>query len=392
MLVAAAMTALGSLPVFLLSAQSVLVREDLRFDEPQLGLAVGVFFGAAALSSLPAGRLADRLGRRTSTIVAGVLATSGTLGVAVGAVSFPVLLALFVVCGMANSALQTTANLILARAVPRARQGLAFGVKQSAVPVATLLGGLAVPTIGVVVGWRWTYAAATVAAALVVVAGLRAPRRPPAESKVRRIGEGAPAAALAVTAVAAMLSSAGVNSLAAFLPAWAFDLGVAPGDAGLLLAVASALCVLARIGSGVAADRRSGQHLPVVATQLAVGAVGLVLLSLGTVPMLLVGAVVAFAVGWSWPGVLLFSIVRVGRDNPAGASSAVQVGAFTGGAAGPVLFGVLVAATSYPVAWRTAAGALLVAAGLLLVARRMFLTDLAQRPPRTPLAAAGAAW
>lgn len=382
MLIAAAMTALGALPVFLLSAQSVLVREDLRFGEPQLGLAVGIFFGAAALSSVWSGQLADRFGRRASTIAAGSLAAAGAVGVAVASVSFPVLLGLLAVCGVANSALQTTANLIVARSVPHRRQGVAFGVKQSAVPVATLLGGLAVPTIGVVVGWRWTYAAATVAAVLVVLAGLRVPRRPPAQRAAHRAGEGAPTAALVVTAIAATLSSAAVNSLAAFLPAWAFEVGLTPGDAGLLLAAASGACVLGRIASGVAADRRSGHHLRAVAVQLTVGAFGLVLLSLSSIPTLLAGALVAFAVGWSWPGVLLFSMVRVGRDNPAGASSAVQVGAFTGGATGPVLFGVLVAATSYPTAWRTAAVVLLVATGLLLVARRMFLDDLAQRPRR----------
>jgi len=382
MLIAAAMTALGALPVFLLSAQSVLVSEDLGFGEAQLGLAVSLFFAAAALASLASGTLADRLGRRTSTIAAGTLATAGTIGLALGAVSYPVLLGLLVVCGMANAGLQSTANLILARSVPRGRQGLAFGVKQSAVPVATLLGGLAVPTIGVVVGWRWSYAVAGVAAVLVLAAGLRVPRQPPVDRTARRAGEGAPAGALVVTAAAATLSSAGINSLGAFLPAWAFDTGLTPGNAGLLLAAASALCVLARIGAGVAADRRRGQHLPVVAGQLAGGALGLVLLSIQSVPTLVSGALIAFAVGWSWPGLLLFSVVRVGRDNPASASSAVQVGSFAGGAAGPVLFGLLVTTTSYPVAWRAAAGTLLVAAALLLVARRMFLTDLAQRPPR----------
>jgi MFS family permease len=149
MLTAAAMTALGALPVFLLSAQSVRVRQDLEFGEPELGLAVSLFFGAAALTSLASGALADRFGRRTSTIAAGTLATAGAAGVALGSLSYPLLLILLVVCGVANAALQTTANLLLAHSVPRARQGLAFGVKQSAVPVATLLAGLAVPTIGV---------------------------------------------------------------------------------------------------------------------------------------------------------------------------------------------------------------------------------------------------
>src|SRR5690606_19508698 len=52
------------------------------------------------------------------------------------------------------------------------RQGIAFGIKQSAIPLATLLGGIAVPAITLSVGWRWTYVAgatfAVLAAALVV--------------------------------------------------------------------------------------------------------------------------------------------------------------------------------------------------------------------------------
>lgn len=385
MLAAGAMTTLGALPVFLLSAQSVLVREDLRFSEPQLGLAVSAFFGAAALTSLQAGPWSERLGRRWSTVVAGSLATGSTLGIAVGAVSYPILLCLLVVAGAANAALQMTANLALSRSVPPGRQGLAFGVKQSAIPVATLIGGLAVPAVGVVVGWRWTYAIATVAAVAVIVTGLRLPRRKAETLRSPRQGESAPTGALVVSAVAMALASASVNSLGAFLPAWAFQVGLSPGTAGLLLAGTSALCVVARVVSGLAADRRQGRNLPVVAALMSLGSAGLLLLSVAEVPALVAGAFLAFAIGWSWPGLMLFAVVRVGRDSPSSASGAVQAGAFTGGAAGPLLFGLLVNATSYPVAWRTAAAVLFVAALLALAARRLFLADLVHRPPRRPL-------
>jgi predicted MFS family arabinose efflux permease len=235
--------------------------------------------------------------------------------------------------------------------------------------------------VGVLVGWRWTYLGVAVAAALVIYGGLRLPRQP-ASGRSSRDGQGAPVDALVVTAVAATLSSAGVTSLAAFFPAWAYETGLSPGLGGLLLAAGSALSLVGRIVSGIAADRRGRRHLPVVAAQLAAGAFALLLISAGSLPSLLVGALIAFGIGWSWPGLLLLSIVRVGRSNPGGASSAVQVGAFAGGCAGPVIFGLLVDTASYPVAWRTAAAALLVAAGLLLAARRMFLKDLRQRPVR----------
>lgn len=74
---ASAMTTLGSLPVFLLASQSVVVRRELGFGEQQFGVAVAAFFGAAAL--VLGGGVADRAGHRLSTIVAGTL-SSGAWG------------------------------------------------------------------------------------------------------------------------------------------------------------------------------------------------------------------------------------------------------------------------------------------------------------------------
>lgn len=385
MLAAAGMTTLGSLPVFLLTAQAVLIRDELEFSEPQLGLAVSAFFASAALASFAAGALVERLGRRTGTLIAGALSGLDAVLIALGAGSYAALLALLVLGGVANAALQMTANVTLARAVRRDRQGLAFGVKQSAVQVAVLIGGLAVPTVGVVVGWRWTFAAAAVAAVVVMLAGLRIAPSAPVAPQAQKALDRPPRGALTVSALAMMLASGAVNSLGSFLPAWAFHVGLTPGTAGLLIAAASGLSVLVRILSGAVADRRRGRNLPVVTGYLVVGAVGLAVISLGEVPTLVAGALIAFGIGWAWPGLFLFAVVRVGRDSPATASGAVQAGAFAGGAAGPVLFGLLVAVTSYPTAWRTAAAVLLVAALLLVVARRMFVNDLTRRPPRRPL-------
>lgn len=385
MLGAGALTTLGALPVFLLSAQSVLIRDDLRFSEPQLGLAVSAFFAAAAVTTVTAGTLVERYGRRASTIVAGVLTLGSGAGVALGAATYPTLLGLLILAGVANAALQMTANVALARSIPPGRQGLAFGIKQSAVQVSILIGGVAVPTVGVLLGWRWTFAAMAAAGALVVLAGLRV-RRQPAQSVHRSVArDRPPAGALVVSFVAMALASAAVNSLGAFLPAWAFVSGLSPGDAGLLLAAASGLSVIARIVVGAAADRRRGRNLPVVAAQLVAGAFGFWLLALGSLPLVLVGALLAFGIGWAWPGLMLFAVARIGRDSPATATGAIQAGAFAGGAGGPVMFGLLVVATSYPFAWTLGGVVLLCAATLLLVARRMFLTDLARRPPRRPL-------
>ena len=380
LLAAVAIATVGTLPVFLLGAQFVVIAPDLGLDERELGLAVGVFFASAAVASAPAGSLADRLGPRRSTAVAGGIATLGALGFALAVSSLASLLAAMVVAGIANAALQMSANAALAKSVPPSRQGLAFGVKQSAVPVAILLGGLALPAVALVVGWRATYAVLAACAALVVLTAVGRRRGAALPGGSKPEGEQAPRDALVLTAVATTLANGAANSLGAFLPAWAFTLGMSAANSGLLLALAAAVCAVGRVVAGVLGDRRGGRNMPVVAAQMAIGAVGFFLMTQHHLPLLIVGALLAFGLGWSWPGLLIFAVVRIGRDRPATASSAVQAGGFAGGAFGPPLFGWLVTVASYEIGWITAGAALLLAALLLLHARRMFLQDLARRP------------
>jgi len=391
MLTASTMTTLGALPVFLLTSQVVFVGEDLHFGAARLGLAASLFFGAAALSSLPTGALADRLGNRISTAAASLLGVVSCLGIALVAGSYVELLAFVVVAGVVNAAMQNISNLTLARSIPAGQQGLAFGLKQSAIPVSILLGGLAVPTLGMLFGWRTTFLAAALAAGLMGVAGLFMPRvtRRPDRRTSEEARDRPPANALLLTTVAMALASAAVNALGAFLPAWAFENGMHPGEAGYLLAAASATSVLGRILSGVAADRRRGYNLPVVSAQMLLGVVGLLLISSGNTVPLVAGTFLAFAIGWSWPGLLMFAVVRISRDSPAMASSALQTGAFLGGALGPVLFGLVVSSAGYDTAWPAAISSLTISAVLLMVARRMFIADIARRPPVRPFGSPG---
>lgn len=379
---AGGLATLGTLPIFLLSAQAVLIRGDLMIDDTRLGVAAGAFFGTAALVSLTCGGLVDRVSSRTSTLIAAVISAVGTLGIALGARSFVSLLALLVIAGAGNAALQMTANVTLARTVPSGRQGMAYGIKQSAVPLAVMVGGLAVPSVGVLVGWRWTFALTGGACLLVAALGRRQGPVRVGRAPLSGVRDRPPAAALVVSGAATMLASSAVVCLGAFLPVWAHSLGLSPARSGLLLSAGGALALVARLGSGFAADRRVGRHMPVVAIHLVVGAAGIWLLSLEDVATLIVGTLIAFGIGWSWPGVLLFAVVRVGRDSPGPASGAIQGGNFAGAALGPVLFGYLATTSGYPTAWRAAACMMLVATALLAIARRMFIVDRQKRPPQ----------
>ncbi|NYF98335.1 MFS transporter [Janibacter cremeus] len=388
---ASLLTTVGSLPVFLLATQSVPVRRDLGFGEERFGMAVAAFFTAASLVAIVGGGVADRVGPRASTMIAGALSTAGGVGVALVARGWLTLVICMLVLGSANAAHQLTANLAMSRSIPAHRRGIGFGVKQSAVPVAIVLAGLAVPTMTSQLGWRSTYWTLGGVGAVVVLAGLLAPgRNHSAATPAPGAGpDSPPVRTLLVVAAAIALGSAAANSMGSFIASWGFEVGLTPSQAGGLVAAGSALNVVGRLLMGQLADRRHGRNLPVVANQMAVGGVALLAVSLPGVASYVTASLVAFGIGWSWPGLFLFAVARVGREAPAKASGYVQAGAFFGGATGPLLFGFAVDAFGYETSWRLAAVAFFAAAGLVLLSRRMFLTDLVARPPRVQLGYGG---
>ena len=386
---ASALTTLGTIPVFLFGAQAVFIRSDLDFDELRFGIAVSTFFASAAAAALLGGGLLDRLGQRNSTVTAGALAAAGGFGMAWATYSWPAILVLMIVLGTANAACQVTSNLTLARAVPPHRRGVGFGVKQAAIPLAIVIAGLAVPMVGAVVGWRWTFTLTGLAGVGVAAAGLRLPRGSSASADQSAGHDRPPMSALLAIMAAVMVASAAANSLGSFVGLWGFEVGLTPSQAGLLMATGSALNIMVRIGSGHRADLRYGRNLPVVAAQMLVGATSLAALSISSPWTIVPAALLAFGLGWAWPGLLLYAVVRVGRDSPGLASGVVQAGAFVGGAAGPAVFGLVVGSLGYATAWRMAAFLFLAAAILVLVARKLFIADLVARPPQTPLGYGG---
>jgi predicted MFS family arabinose efflux permease len=357
-----------SIPVFLVGGLAVQISGELGFSPAGLGLAVSAYFGVSALASVPAGALVERYGSATVARCGIALASGSLLGIAVAARSLWTLVAILALGAGANAAGQLASNTSLARHVPVPRQGLSFGVKQAAIPVSTLLAGAAVPVVALTVGWRWAF---VLAAGLAATAILLVPRENDDERKSRGKRAERATGALIVIGVAATLAAGAANALGTFLVDSAVARGLAPGAAGLSLTMGGAVCVVARIGGGWQADRRPNRQVGVIAALLAAGAAGLALLAVpGTLP-LVAGVVLGFGLGWSWPGLMNFAVVRLHPQAPAAATSITQTGVYAGGCVGPLGLGAVAATAGYPVMWTVAAVAMVAAAVLMLVGSRM---------------------
>lgn len=379
-------TAGAALPVFLLGGVAVQVRADLGFGEARLGLAVTLFFAVSALGSASAGRLTEQLGtHRTMRATAIIAATSlgiialapGWWGVAVG----------LVVGSFANALAQPAANLLLARGIDRRRQAFAFGLKQGAVPLTSLLGGLAVPAFALTLGWRWAFAAAALLAlALLPVAPSRLHGPPPvkasASAAIPVLGPGA-RRPLLVLAVGAAFGNFGSNSLGVFLVESLVSRGTEEATAGLWLMLGSVFGITMRVTMGWWADRtHRALFFAVASTMMLGGALGYVLLATGRSVFVLPAVVLTFGAGWGWNGLFSYSVVAANRDAPAAATGITQSGLFLGAMAGPGVSGLLIERFGFEVAWGALAVSMTVASlcmllGARLVASREGSVDLA---------------
>jgi MFS family permease len=371
---AVAVSVLGVLPAFLTGALAVQIRADLDVGLGLFGFAAATLFGVSGLCARPGGRLVQRLGARKGTALAAVLSILSLT--AVGLAQSPVwLMAALAIGGLGNAVAQPSANLGISELVTEQRLGLAFGIKQSSIPAATLLGGLAVPGIALVFGWRWAVAAAVaLAVALLIWSQLtgrdtRGPARPveggPAD-------KGLPRGGLVVLTIGGFLGSAAATPTGVFLVDSAVASGVAPGTAGYLFAACSVLGLVSRVGFGWLADRHPDRSRYLfIANLLAGGAVGSGLLATGAIPLVVVGSLFAYGMGWAWTGLFHFAVIKDNRAAAASVTGFVQTGLSLGAATGPLFFGIVAQTFSYTAAWLTAGVLSLLAAVTIRISRRM---------------------
>ncbi|HET9253714.1 MAG TPA: MFS transporter [Pseudonocardiaceae bacterium] len=357
----------GVLPVFLVGGMAVQIRAELGLPMGVLGLAGSVFFATSALVARPLASVTERIGP-TSALRLATTGSAGCLAALSAAPSTPWLLAGLAAAGIPTALSQPAANeLLMARIAPR-RRGLAFAVKQCAIPVSTLLAGLAVGSVALTIGWRWAFLLAGLIGLIVAPATprIRWPRAPVGTP------DSAASSGLTLLALAAAtgLGAAAANAMGTFLTVSAVGVGYREATAGLMLSLGSAAGLAVRLAAGALADRAQPDLLRMVAVMLGLGAVGYLLLALGQPVVFLVGIVLGFGAGWAWPGVFNYAVAARFPDRVATATSVTQTGVYLGAGGGPLLFGLVAEHFGMAAAWLASGTLAALAAVTVILARQ----------------------
>lgn len=371
-------TVIGMTPMFLIAASASLIRIDIELAHSQVGWVATAFFGSALVTSLVVGGVIERLDGRVS-VLTGLGIAAIALGVGALATETWHLLTVAASGGVANGVLQPATNLILARRIDPRRRGVAFGIKQSAIPMSTLVAGVTLPLVAATIGWRWSFVAICAVAVpigfvtwrVLVPAVDYAPQETASptgtleRSAVRK---------LIVVAIIGGLGGAAANSLAAFYVESIVEAGMTVALAGSLLTAGSLIGVLARIASGWAVDRWHASPMTGAGWMMLAGAIGLFIVGQSEgLAQLVAGTALAFGAGWGWPALYHLGTVHENMDAPARATGIAQTGPYLGGMLGPAAFGYIASSAGFRTAWSLAAGVMAVG-GLALwvvVGRRL---------------------
>lgn len=420
------------LPTFLVGALSVPIGEDLEVGTGAIGAAVSAFFVAASSLALLGGRAVDRIGARTGYRIGllGIAAAAG--GVGLLAVEGWHLAVGFALGGASLAFVDPSIGRTIAGSVGWRRQGMGFGIKEAAVPTASMVAGFTLPLLGPVVGWQVPFLVVAVLAvglALLVpsdIESIMAPAAHDANLTGRRAARAERVAAraerretltgddppdepdgdlrsLALLAGASGLAGGVGAAVATFVVPTALLLGLGAAAAGALLSGASIASLLIRLGAGWLVDRRPLAVFDLLVGLLAAGAVGMVALALAahagpgpvpvdvaagevaitsvvpgsgaagagavTIVLLVVGAVLVLGPGWGWTGLVFLTAIRLVPRRPAQASGAILAGLGGGGALFPIGAGWLAESVGFGWTWTVVAVAMIAAVALMAVVR-----------------------
>ncbi|WP_198145350.1 MFS transporter [Frankia sp. EAN1pec] len=370
------------MPSLLLGALAPQIKMDLGIDDVAIGVVSTVYGGAGAAVALFAGGLADRIGWSRAMMAANSAAAVSCVGVGLLAGSYGILLGCMFLAGCAMGLGMPACSLLLASEVGAHQHGFVFGIKQAATPAAALLAGLAVPLVGLTLGWRWAYGAVSVlaVAAAVLSRRIRTLQAPgPAAggtAATHRAGgvampKGRPSVAVILPPTSAAAgASIAMGAVLAFVVLSAVEAGLSQSSAGILLAVGSTAGIAVRIGGGWCLDRGDVSAFQLCGWMILACALGAGAMGTRDTVLVVAGAIVALSVGCGWAGLFDVGLVRGSPLAPARASGLGQVGTAGGAAVGPLLFGLTVGWWGYQVGWYSIAVLSMTSAGVMLWAAR----------------------
>ncbi|WP_233203521.1 MFS transporter [Limnohabitans sp. B9-3] len=346
--------AMVSMALLTLPVMAPVIAQDFQVSPALVGVYVAITYAGAMVASLTGGAAVKRLGAIRISQVGLMLCA---LGLLLCTLPWIGTVALGAVCiGLGYGPITPASSHLLARTTPKHQMSLVFSLKQTGVPLGSLLAGAIVPTL--LLGLPWQVCMAVVAGVCVGCAAisqilrdkLDEDRQPNLTTQgvswIQPIRLVLAHRALASMAACSFMFSMVQLSLTTYLVTFLHDdLAYGLVAAGLALSVTQFGGMAGRILWGYVADRWLGasRMLLILAAMMALGALATTTLSHDTPKSVVIALLLAFgasAIGWN--GVYLAEVAKRAPEGMASvATGGTLVFTFFGVVVGPPVFGAL---------------------------------------------------
>ncbi len=233
-----------ALPGFLIGAFAPEIKDDLAFGDTELGALLTFGYLTSSIVMSTAGGVADKKGPQLILRIGVLIAAIAAILTGTISNTYLLLLLCIVLNRVAEGIIQPATNTLISTGIKQERQGMAMAIKQSAVPFSTALAGIAVPTLGLIFGWRGVF---LIVAFLALPTWVAIPKVPVAKMKTfpsRREMWGS--RHLQIIAMAGAFSAAAVISVSGFLTTAAKNAGYSESSAGLILGLGGVVMLVLR--------------------------------------------------------------------------------------------------------------------------------------------------
>lgn len=354
-----------ALPMLILYAASTLgplLGRDLRFEPALLGYLVMSSFGLAAILSLWAGAIVDRMGSRYALMMLfSSIALAFTLMATVK--DFYGLVAAAAICGIAQALANPVTNLLISQRIPPDKKAKVVGLKQSGVQVAALFAGLVLPGIAFQYGWRTALGMIVPVALLFAISTpLFTPRKH--SGTVKGFMFSRPNLLLLWLMGIQFCVGISLSAFVTFLPSFAIRQGMPLSLAGTLIAIFGVMGIISRIVlTPIGAKLKDESPLLLILIMIAACTIAETMqASPETHWRLWAGAIGMGLTAVGTNAIAMSMLIRDPAFGPVTAASGfVSVAFFGGFALGPPLYGALSNYSEGLLGWNTLIGVLLCA-------------------------------
>ncbi len=355
-------------PASLTGALGLILRDELRISETTFGFLASLFFLGAAVSSIFTPKLVEKFGAK-SAITAGLSSTIlvDVIIVLAGLSTEIFGLALFA-AGAANSANQVAVNKLLSDKMQSDRLASSISIKQSGMPTAAMLAGIAVPAIALTYTWQVAYVLGAVFTATTIFLVRRIAPSQKIVPKGQSLGElHSSKSALWFMALGGVLAAGSAGAGVNWLTSAAEAAGFGKDISGLMLSAGSLLAIGMRLATGFVVDAKPNINVTkLAASYLALGSFGALILTQQSTSTYLVGVLLAIGLGWSWPALFSFAVIKANPKGVARATGITQLGIYVGVLSGPTGMGIIIDSYGYSTAWMYPFIMMFAASGMVL--------------------------